>query len=212
MDDWLINLIGHDLFCSNKFVSQFEEMAEDEIINLNVGGKFFSTYKSILNQKLENGLTNEVEENYFNKIFKTESLKKLDENKRIFIDRDPTYFRFILNYLRNFGDVEKCIFPEEEIQKKELLKETQFYGLNYFTNYLSERNHLFVGSHILNSKLSVNLSSLFPNKKWNIIYRGSNDGFCPLYFHSFCDNLGPSVVLILTTNGYVFGGYTSSIF
>jgi hypothetical protein len=181
-------------------------MEEDEIINLNVGGNFFSTYKSILNQKLEN----ETEENFFNKMF--QKVNKLDEGQRIFIDRDPTYFRFILNYLRNFGDVEKCIFPEEENQRKEFIKETQFYGLNYLANYLSERNHLFIGSHILNSKLSANLSTLFPNKKWNIVYRGSNDGFCPLYFHSFCDDLGPSVVLILTTNGYVFGGYTSSIF
>eukprot|EP01080_Neovahlkampfia_damariscottae_P004124 gene4124-7410_t len=153
--------------------------------------------------------TNQSEENYFNELFKHPETIQRDENQNIFIDRDPTYFRYILNYLRNFGDLEKCFFPDEEKELKELIEETKFYGLTNFTNFLSERNFIFLGSHILNLELSSMLSSFFPNKKWKSVYRATRDGFDALSFHSCCDGIGPSIVLILTTNGWIFGGYTS---
>ena len=179
---------------------------EEEIVNLNIGGTIFSTYKS--------NLTNSNEpENYFVQLFSQEKELQKDQNGNIFIDRDPTYFRYILNYLRNFGDVEKCYFPDEEKQLKELIEETKFYKLTNFTNFLTERNSIFVGSHILNVDLAINLSSFFPTKKkWKLIYRATRDGFDTTSFHLSCDNRGPTIVLILTSNGSIFGGFTSSNF
>ena len=43
--------------------------------------------------------------------------------------------------------------------------------------------------------------------KWNLCYRASRDGWLGQDFHRYCDNKGPTVVLV-KANGYIFGGYT----
>ena len=43
--------------------------------------------------------------------------------------------------------------------------------------------------------------------KLHLLYRGSRDGWEPSQFHSRCDNKGPTVTVIKTTAGYLFGGY-----
>jgi hypothetical protein len=52
------------------------------------------------------------------------------------------------------------------------------------------------------------LLSWFPNKLFSLLYRGSRDGFMCQDFHSRCDNKGETLVLILTVNGNIFGGWT----
>ena len=46
------------------------------------------------------------------------------------------------------------------------------------------------------------------SKKWNLIYRSSRDGFEASSFHSKCDNKPNTLIIIKSTNGNVFGGYT----
>jgi hypothetical protein len=43
---------------------------------------------------------------------------------------------------------------------------------------------------------------------WNLIYRGSRDGFEAKNFHSKCNDKLNTLVIIQSTNGNVFGGYT----
>ena len=42
-----------------------------------------------------------------------------------------------------------------------------------------------------------------------LLYKATRDGDKASDFHSKCDNMGPSLVVIQTTTGYIFGGYTS---
>jgi hypothetical protein len=49
----------------------------------------------------------------------------------------------------------------------------------------------------------------FSSKKWTLLYRGSRDGFHAANFHKKCDSCANTVTLILSTNGCVFGGFTS---
>ena len=42
----------------------------------------------------------------------------------------------------------------------------------------------------------------------NLIFRMSRDGSLPIDFHKLCDNKGPTLTLIETSDGYKFGGYT----
>jgi hypothetical protein len=49
----------------------------------------------------------------------------------------------------------------------------------------------------------------FANKKWRLLYRGSQDGFRGSDFHKKCDGCANTVTVILTTKGYIFGGFTS---
>jgi hypothetical protein len=45
--------------------------------------------------------------------------------------------------------------------------------------------------------------------KWFLCFRASKDGFIPAAFHTLCNGLGPSVTIFRSTDGYIFGGYTS---
>eukprot|EP00347_Sterkiella_histriomuscorum_P004770 403359176 len=47
------------------------------------------------------------------------------------------------------------------------------------------------------------------SKKYELLYRGTRDGFTALRFHELCDNRGPTIFFILSEYGQVFGGFTS---
>ena len=45
-------------------------------------------------------------------------------------------------------------------------------------------------------------------KLLRLIYRGSKDGFTADVFHSKCDHKGPTLAVILSEHGKIFGGFT----
>jgi hypothetical protein len=49
----------------------------------------------------------------------------------------------------------------------------------------------------------------FEKKTWQLLYRGTRDGFRSSHFHRNCDGSANTITVILTTNGCVFGGFTS---
>eukprot|EP01084_Bolivina_argentea_P316663 548963_1 len=90
---------------------------ESSIITLNVGGGYFTTTK----QTLLN-----IVDSYFAKRFGGQfSMAPQLKDGAYFIDRDPTYFRLILNFLRD-GIV---ILPNNEKELKQLDLECRFYNL-----------------------------------------------------------------------------------
>ena len=42
-----------------------------------------------------------------------------------------------------------------------------------------------------------------------VVYRATRDGFDKEKFHSLVDNQGPTLTVILSKDGFLFGGYTS---
>jgi hypothetical protein len=48
----------------------------------------------------------------------------------------------------------------------------------------------------------------FETKTWQLLYRGTRDGFGSADFHTKCDKQSNTVTIILTTNGSIFGGFT----
>ena len=46
-------------------------------------------------------------------------------------------------------------------------------------------------------------------KKFKLIYRATRDGFRTSIFHAKCDNIPNTLTIIKSTNGCIFGGYTS---
>eukprot|EP01080_Neovahlkampfia_damariscottae_P001397 gene1397-12017_t len=74
-----------------------------------------------------------------------------------------------------------------------------------------ERFKLFHGTTLLDSTMSTQLNSWIGCSKaqeWKCIYKGTKDTFAANVFHSKCDNKGPTVTVIRSTNGNIFGGYT----
>ncbi|CAF1200424.1 unnamed protein product [Adineta steineri] len=48
-----------------------------------------------------------------------------------------------------------------------------------------------------------------PDQRWESIYIATKDGSDASTFHRLCDNQGPTMVIIRSTGGYLFGGYAS---
>ena len=120
-----------------------------------------------------------------------------------FIDRDPTHFRFILNFLRT----ENIIVPHDAIAREELLLEAEFYNIKPIIDKLSDL--AFTSSTLMNTEdKHVLLSWLSVKVNWRLIYKASRDGFKAADFHRCGDNKGETISVIHTTEGYLFGGYT----
>jgi hypothetical protein len=67
-------------------------------------------------------------------------------------------------------------------------------------------------SNILDSDSKKKLSELcqFPNgQRWRLLYRATRDGFGAKDFHRKCDHFENTLVVIKSTAGNVFGGFTS---
>jgi TLD len=58
---------------------------------------------------------------------------------------------------------------------------------------------IFITGHL--KKIGV------PVTKYELLYRGSRDGFSASAFHSKCDNKGATLVLLKTTTNHIFGGF-----
>jgi hypothetical protein len=48
----------------------------------------------------------------------------------------------------------------------------------------------------------------FRHKKWQLLWRGSRDGFGASDFHSRCDGHANTLTLIEENGGFLFGGFT----
>jgi hypothetical protein len=74
------------------FHAHIEQWKPSQIIELNIGGHLFTTtVGTLISQK----------ETFFEKLFSGKFAVTRDHEQRIFIDRDGSYFRYILNYLRD---------------------------------------------------------------------------------------------------------------
>ena len=74
--------------------------------------------------------------------------------------------------------------------------------------------NLMVDSAILSNETNCEafdkkLSEWCGTKNFELLYRGSRDGFSVSNFHRLCDNKGKTLVLIKNTSGHVFGGFAS---
>ena len=47
--------------------------------------------------------------------------------------------------------------------------------------------------------------------KWRLLYRATQNGFQGAQFHACCDNIAKTLIIIKTSNGYIFGGFTNAL-
>eukprot|EP01084_Bolivina_argentea_P221950 375788_1 len=88
-------------------------------------------------------------------------------------------------------------------------------ALIFKTKKKVELTQIKIQSSILKQAEVLTLSSLFRqsrkqlSKRWNLLYRGSSDGFGANIFHKKCDNKPKTLSIICTDSDNVFGGYAS---
>ncbi|KAK3749967.1 hypothetical protein QZH41_000265 [Actinostola sp. cb2023] len=173
-------------------------------IKLNVGGQVFTTSLQTLTKDAGSML---------HAMFSGRFDTKPAEDGSYFIDRDGTCFRYILNYLRTG----KLILPDDKLIRKEVLEEATFYQIQGILDELNlDFNLKFYGdSAILSPAQRIWLTAIHGAEdhkfsKCILLYRGSRDGWKASTFHSNCDSFkGPTMVVIKSTGGYIFGGYTA---
>lgn len=94
---------------------------------LNVGGRIFCCLKSTLSR---------VPGSFLARIAQGQVDVSRDNDGRIFIDRNPTYFAQILDALR-----EPAAIAELPLDNAVMLRELEFYGLSKVRSYHSESPH-----------------------------------------------------------------------
>jgi len=130
-------------------------------VKLDVGGKVFSCSLNTLIKE---------EPSYFSAMFSGRyKLEKDEEDGSYFIDRNPTYFEIILDYLRT-GKLRFAKFSPEEID--ELTEEAEFYQIPTLIAFLKPQTNFlssFDSSKAPNFTLSTeNSCALCTGTTWNI--------------------------------------------
>ena len=96
------------------------EESHANVVYLNVGGVYFATRASTLRES--------------NSFFSA-ALESNGDHAELFVDRDPTHFRHILNWLRG-----SRVLPEDDAILQELRVEADYYGLTAMVGAI-QRTH-----------------------------------------------------------------------
>ena len=75
--------------------------------------------------------------------------------------------------------------------------------------YLKNPSNLLVGTQLVNNQYDVKLREWLGDYNWRLIYRASEHGYTAKSFHECCDDKGPTLVIIKSSGGWIFGGYTT---
>jgi len=186
-------------FCEGVDHDQEDEIDISQPITFNVGGTLFST-------NLTNLLS--VEGTLFQRMFREGIMTRTSSSDgTYFIDRNPRTFGYIMDYLRTRdlfigSDAEVRIQLLDDAIYFNLTQEVKDYlrwkPINGIDLWLSEFRYL-------NQELK-----LVRQKMGEVLYEAAQDGDSSSTFYSLCKDQGSNVVIIMTSTGNVFGGYSSN--
>ncbi|CAH3165577.1 unnamed protein product [Porites evermanni] len=193
--------VRHEQESIDAMSKKLDQVHFSSTVKLNVGGQYFTTSVQTLKKDPNSMLA---------AMFSGKFEMKPSEDGSFFIDRDGTYFRFILNYLRN-GEL---ILPEGATFLKELEAEAKFYQLQGILDELKPKEpKVFEETVILtNEEHRRVMKSWLPEAmkgEWRLLFRASRDGFAASAFHSKCDNKGPTITVV-KSGGNIFGGFSEN--
>ncbi len=75
--------------------------------------------------------------------------------------------------------------------------------------YLKNPSELLVNTQLVNQQYDGKLREWIGDYKWKLLYRASEYDYTTSSFHEYCDNKEPTLVLIKSSGGWIFGGYTT---
>ena len=215
--------INHKLDTINKKYNTDDFNYEtSNIVRFNIGGGKFSTFKSTITKKIIKSSIGYEHYEYFDPNLLEGYVNGVvqavyDENRSIFIDRNPKYFNYVLDYLRLANTHQKLDLPRNSEVLNLILKEAEFYKMDGFKDLINhEMESLsahkytasFENSVILSpeqAKQLIDLCEFSENDKWTLVYRASQHGFAGTDFHSKCDGVAKTLTIIKTKQGFIFG-------
>ena len=157
----------------------------------------------------------------FDCLFNNEMLKNIQyykDNNTFFINMNLKYFEVIEDYLKN----ERTI--NEKLVKKyctsdnidELINEMSMIGIQLKEVEILQLRDIFDPRFLCDSKIVLDtqydayLKEWIGDYSWKLLYRASEHNYFAKSFHECCDKaIGPTLVVIKSSEGWIFGGYTT---
>ena len=182
----------------NKYFKYFETTEElAKSINESIKDKS-------INVIINNNINCELEIN--NPILKTKFKLNIPIKENILKDELANIIPYIKELNLKFEKLEK---ENKELAKKVDLLMTKNEEKNYYSN--QAQSNLFKESNIITSESTKLILSFLINKpvKTKLLYDSKIHGDTAKAFHSQCDGKNPSIYIVKTKNGFIFGGYLS---
>ncbi len=162
--------------------------------------------------------------NLFNSLFNNECLKNIHydkQNNTICIDMKMKYYDVIEDYLKNGKKInEELVKRYDNGNEDELMNEMKMIGIELNEEEKEEIRgcfdpRLLRGSTILlDTQYDSYLKNWVGDYKWKLLYRASEHGYTAESFHQYCDDKGPTLIVIKGRGEWffkncIFGGYTT---
>ena len=74
---------------------------------------------------------------------------------------------------------------------------------------LKNPSELLVNTQLVNQQYDAKLREWIGDYQWRLIYRASEHGYTASSFHECCNDKGPTLIVIKSDGGWIFGGYTT---
>ncbi len=75
--------------------------------------------------------------------------------------------------------------------------------------YFKNPSEFLPDTQIVNQQYDNILREWCGDYEWKLIYRSSEHGYSGKSFHEYCDDKKPTLVVIKSSGGWIFGGYTT---
>ena len=75
--------------------------------------------------------------------------------------------------------------------------------------YFKNPSKFLPNTHIVDKKYDSYLRKWVGDNKWKLLYRSSEHEYTTESFHEYCDDKKPTLVVIKSSEGWIFGGYTT---
>ena len=187
-----------DMKTMNQFFAQFTNIEK-------IAGLYSNLFK---NKKIN--ISEEKDEMNLSFMNITDDVINLSIKKKEFAG-DEKYDK-LLDIMKSLINEIKELKSENKKMKEQIDELTKF-KLEIEEEREKKKLYSLKDSNILNDPEKIKMISdwINPNKKiiYNQIYKATRDGGTGKNFHSHCDNKGPTLTLINSTNGYIFGGFIS---
>ena len=187
-----------DMKTMNQFFAQFTNIEK-------IAGLYSNLFK---NKKIN--ISEEKDELNLSFMNITDDIINLSIKKKEFAG-DEKYDK-LLDIMKSLINEIKELKSENKKMKEQIDELTKF-KLEIEEEKEKKKYYSLKDSNILNDPEKIKMISdwINPNKKiiYNQIYKATRDGGTGKNFHSYCDNKGPTLTLINSTNGYIFGGFIS---
>ena len=75
--------------------------------------------------------------------------------------------------------------------------------------FMKNPSEYLVDTQIVDKQYDQYLREWSVDYKWKLLYRASEHNYSAKSFHKCCNDKGPTLVIIKSSGGWIFGGYTT---